>query len=199
MYSAAPAGSHRHVRWGILPAALYKRQADRGRDRKVAIRWERYEARPNSARYNCSGLSLKVREARSLQDVLATQGKLKINDSLYAHVVDPKKKHISWHIFFTLLLQKFSTWEETLGFGDTIEMFTEDFFSEKNPLLQMCLAFLKANLNVLHFEKALVPTHYKKNQLAETHNPSQGTTNQKAKHNQHAAAAIRRARRQRNL
>lgn len=57
MYSAAPAGSHRHVRWGILPAALYKRQADRGRDRKVAIRWERYEARPNSARYNCSGPS----------------------------------------------------------------------------------------------------------------------------------------------
>lgn len=82
-----------------------------------------------------------------------------------------------------------------MGFGDTIEMFTEDFFSEKNPLLQMCLAFLKANLNVLHFEKALVPTHYQKNQLAETHNPSQGTTNQKAKHNQHAAAAIRRARR----
>lgn len=102
-YSAAPAGSHRHVRWGILPAALYKRQADRGRDRKVAIRWERYEARPNSARYNCSGPSLKVREARSLQDVLATQGKLKsgqLNDSLRAHVVDPKKKHISWHIFF---------------------------------------------------------------------------------------------------
>lgn len=49
----------------------------------------------------------------------------------------------------------------------------------KNPLLQMCLAFLKANLNVLHFEKALVPSHYNKNQLAETHNPSQGTTNQR--------------------
>lgn len=120
MYSAAPAGSHRHVRWGILPAALYKRQADRGRDRKVAIRWERYEARSNSARYNCSGLSLKVREARSLRDVLATQGKLKsgqLNDSLRAHVVDPKKKHISWHIFFTLLLQKFSTWNMGGNFG----------------------------------------------------------------------------------
>lgn len=205
MYSAAPAGSHRHVRWGILPAALYKRQADRGRDRKVAIRWERYEARPNSARYNCSGPSLKVREARSLQDVLATQGKLKsgqLNDSLRAHVVDPKKNIFHGFFFFLHFYCKscqLGTWEETLGFGDTIEMFTEDFFREKNPLLQMCLAFLKANLNVLHFEKALVPTHYQKNQLAETHNPSQGTTNQKAKHNQHAAAAIRRARRQRNL
>lgn len=64
--------------------------------------------------------ALKVREARSLQDVLATQGKLKsgqLNDSLRAHVVDPKKKHISWHIFFTLLLQKFSTWNMGGNFG----------------------------------------------------------------------------------
>ena len=46
-----------------------------------------------------------------------------------------------------------------------MKMFREDFFSEKKPLiplLQMPLAFLKANLNVLHFKKPSVPTHYKK-------------------------------------
>ena len=60
-----------------------------------------------------------MREVPSLQDVLITQGKLKsgqLNDSRYAHVVEPKK-HISWHNFFTLLMQKFSTWNMGVNFG----------------------------------------------------------------------------------
>lgn len=59
-----------------------------------------------------------------------------------------------------------------MGFGDTMKMFREDFFSEKKPLiplLQMPLAFLKANLNVLHFKKPSVPTHYKKKVSLQRH------------------------------